>query len=106
MTRTGTPRASLGVQWTPAGTDANHAVPGTLEHFLTERYALYGPTRNGGAYRVRVHHPPWPLLPARIERLETSLLEVAGIDAGAPIDLTLASPEGVTVQTFAKERVM
>jgi uncharacterized protein YqjF (DUF2071 family) len=33
MTRTGTPRASLGVQWTPDGTDAHHANPGTLEHF-------------------------------------------------------------------------
>jgi uncharacterized protein len=105
LTRSGAPRVSLGVQWTPLGTEARHAGSGTLEHFLTERYALYGPTRGGGAYRVRVHHPPWPLRSARIDRLETSLLDTAGIAVGAPIDLTLASPEGVTVQTFAKERL-
>jgi uncharacterized protein YqjF (DUF2071 family) len=34
------------------------AAPGTLEHFLTERYCLYG--RNGRAL-AEIHHPPWPL---------------------------------------------
>jgi uncharacterized protein YqjF (DUF2071 family) len=34
--------------------------PGTLEHFLTERYCLY--TENGGrVYRADIHHPPWDL---------------------------------------------
>jgi uncharacterized protein YqjF (DUF2071 family) len=37
--------------------------PGTLEHFLTERYCLY--TADGGRlYRAEIHHPPWPLQPA------------------------------------------
>lgn len=36
------------------------AEPGTLEHFLTERYCLY--TEDGGrAYRAEIHHPPWDL---------------------------------------------
>jgi uncharacterized protein YqjF (DUF2071 family) len=40
--------------------DLFHPEPGTLEHFLTERYCLY--TADGGRlYRADVHHPPWQL---------------------------------------------
>lgn len=40
--------------------DLFRAEPGTLEHFLTERYCLY--TEDGGqAYRAEIHHPPWDL---------------------------------------------
>jgi uncharacterized protein YqjF (DUF2071 family) len=40
--------------------DLFRAEPGTLEHFLTERYCLY--TENGGrVYRADIHHPPWDL---------------------------------------------
>ena len=36
------------------------AEPGTLEHFLTERYCLY--TADGGRlYRAETHHLPWQL---------------------------------------------
>ena len=38
--------------------------PGTLEHFLTERYALY--TDDGGRlYRAELNHRPWSLRRAR-----------------------------------------
>lgn len=36
------------------------ASPGTLEHFLTERYCLYAPGPRG-VRRAEVHHGPWPL---------------------------------------------
>jgi uncharacterized protein YqjF (DUF2071 family) len=40
--------------------DLFHAEPGSLEHFLTERYCLY--TEDGGRlYRADIHHPPWDL---------------------------------------------
>jgi uncharacterized protein YqjF (DUF2071 family) len=40
--------------------DLFRAEPGTLEHFLTERYCLY--TEDGGrGYRAEIHHPPWDL---------------------------------------------
>ena len=40
--------------------DLFHAEPGTLEHFLTERYCLY--TEDGGrVYRGEIHHLPWDL---------------------------------------------
>jgi uncharacterized protein YqjF (DUF2071 family) len=42
------------------------AVPGTLDHFLTERYALY--TADGGRlYRAELHHAPWQLRHAAVE---------------------------------------
>jgi uncharacterized protein YqjF (DUF2071 family) len=95
--------AALDVRWTSLDSEPNVAQAGTLEHFLTERYALYGPTRGGGAYRVRVHHRPWPLHRARVDHLETTIPEAAGMNVGAPIDLVLASPKGVLVETFARE---
>ena len=40
--------------------------PGTLEHFLTERYCLYA--GDGGKLgRAEIHHPPWVLRPAAAE---------------------------------------
>jgi uncharacterized protein YqjF (DUF2071 family) len=94
--------ASLDIAWTPSEGAAQRATPGTLEHFLTERYALYGHSGDR-AFRIRVHHPPWPLRHARIDRLATSIPQAAGLHVGAPIDLALASSEGVAVETFARE---
>jgi uncharacterized protein YqjF (DUF2071 family) len=39
------------------------AGPGTLEHFLTERYCLYA-EHEEQLYRAEIHHRPWPLQPA------------------------------------------
>jgi uncharacterized protein YqjF (DUF2071 family) len=92
------------VSWTPLEATPHAAEPSTLEHFLTERDALYGRARDSQVYRVRVHHAPWPLRKARLEGLETTIPRAAGIDVGAPMDLVLAT-SGVAVETFAKERV-
>lgn len=37
------------------------ADPGTLEHFLTERYRLYTTDDAGAVRHAEIHHPPWPL---------------------------------------------
>jgi uncharacterized protein YqjF (DUF2071 family) len=97
--------ASLDVQWASTEGQPHTAQVGTLEYFLTERYALYGPSRTGGIYRVRVHHTPWPLRRTRLEKLATTIPAVAGIGVGDPIDLVLESTEGVSVETFAREAV-
>jgi uncharacterized protein len=36
------------------------STPGSLEHFLTERYCLYAVVR-GRVFRADIHHLPWPL---------------------------------------------
>ncbi len=105
LRRHGDTKVALDVQWTPIDAEAHAALPGTLEHFLTERYALYGPTRDDGVYRVRVHHRAWPLRRARLERMVTTVPSAAGIAVADPIDLVLASVEGVAVETFARERI-
>lgn len=43
------------------------APAGTLEHFLTERYALYTVLRNGRVLRGDIHHGPWRLCEAEAE---------------------------------------
>jgi len=40
--------------------DFFRAEPGSLEHFLTERYCLYA-ADGAGVFRADIHHPPWPL---------------------------------------------
>lgn len=37
------------------------AKPGTLEHWLTERYCLYAQAPDGTLWRGEIHHQPWPL---------------------------------------------
>jgi len=41
------------------------SLPGTLEHWLTERYCLYAVAGQGRVYRGEIHHQPWPLQPAQ-----------------------------------------
>jgi uncharacterized protein YqjF (DUF2071 family) len=42
------------------------APPGSLEHFLAERYCLYAAERSR-LFRAEIHHPPWPLRSAAAE---------------------------------------
>ena len=76
------------------------AAPGTLEHFLAERYLLYAQKRDGTLRRGQVHHAPYPLQPAELADHDESLLAAAGIarPAGAPL-VHFAS--GVDVEIFA-----
>lgn len=68
------------------------AEPGTLEHFLVERYVLYARSRTR-LYQGRVHHEPYPLQPAFVQSLEEGLLAAAGI----------ARPEEAPLAHFASE---
>jgi uncharacterized protein len=43
------------------------AKPGTLEHFLAERYCLYAVDEAGALHSADIHHPPWPLQGATAE---------------------------------------
>jgi uncharacterized protein YqjF (DUF2071 family) len=56
--------------------DVFTAAHGSLEYFLTERYCLYHVTRRGRPYRLDIHHPPWPLQPARAEFVRNTMAEV------------------------------
>lgn len=43
------------------------AAPGTLAHWLTERYCLYAADSSRRTYRAEIHHGPWPLQAASAE---------------------------------------
>lgn len=59
-----------------------HSTPGSLEHWLTERYCLYTFDRRDRLLRAEIHHPPWPLQSAEAEiELNTMLLPL-GIPIG------------------------
>ena len=72
--RVGAPGVRFASQAEPAGDELEPA-PGTLEHFLTERYCLYA---DGGRARAEIHHRPWRLRPAQ------ATVEVEGL---APVPL-------------------
>jgi uncharacterized protein YqjF (DUF2071 family) len=80
------------------------ARPGTLEHFLAERYLLYTAARRGGLLRGAVHHAPYPLQRAGIAECDETLLEAAGIARPAVAPLAHYASE-VAVEIFALERV-
>lgn len=52
--------------------------PGTIEHWLTERYCLYTTIRDS-VYRAEIHHQPWPLRNAECEFSVNSVAVSAGI---------------------------
>ena len=43
------------------------ATPGSIDHWLTERYCLYSADRRGRIYCGEIHHAPWPLQLAECE---------------------------------------
>lgn len=63
----------------PEAAPAGHAEPGTLEHFLVERYFLYTRSPSGRLWRGQVHHAPYILQSAKLTYLEESLLAASGI---------------------------
>jgi uncharacterized protein YqjF (DUF2071 family) len=61
----------------PVG-EVSPAAPGSLEHFLAERYCLYTLDR-GELMRADIHHPPWPLQPGEAE-IELDTMAPRGLD--------------------------
>jgi uncharacterized protein YqjF (DUF2071 family) len=52
---------------------------GSLEEWLTARYALYTTNRAGRIYRGDITHAPWPLAPAEAEIRANTLAQSHGI---------------------------
>jgi uncharacterized protein YqjF (DUF2071 family) len=84
--------------------EAGRAVPGTLEHFLIERYLLYGQKRDRISIG-QVHHSPYPLREAQLRTCEQSWLEDVGLSARRLPDHILFS-EGVATEIFPLREVV
>lgn len=96
----------------PAGCDLNYAPhgelhraqPGTLEHFLIERYILYS-AQGKALYRGRVHHTAYPVQTAVVTRLDENLIAASGIQRPASAPLVHFA-RGVQVEIFPLERLV
>jgi uncharacterized protein YqjF (DUF2071 family) len=55
------------------------APAGSLDYFLTERYCLYNLDHRGRPYRMDIHHPPWPLQPARARFTRNTMAASHGV---------------------------
>jgi uncharacterized protein YqjF (DUF2071 family) len=80
------------------------AKPGTLEHWLTERYCLYARAPGGAIFRNDVHHVPWPLQPAEAHFEENTMAEFHGVTLRGPPPL-LHFAERLDVVLWGAERV-
>lgn len=78
--------------------------PGTLEHFLVERYILYANDHQGRLLTGKVHHAPYPVRSAEILSCRQTLAPAAEVPVSGQTDHAVYS-EGVTVDIFPLRRV-
>jgi uncharacterized protein len=83
-------KAKLRMRYRPTGEIFNPQ-PGTLEHFLTERYCLYAADAKGQVSRGEIQHAPWPLQQAQAEFHENSMIQAA-VGNGGSAPLSHGSP--------------
>jgi uncharacterized protein YqjF (DUF2071 family) len=83
--------ATLTARYRPVG-EAYRSQPGSLEHWLTERYCLYSANRRGVVWRGEIDHAAWPLQSAEAEIEEHTMTAQIG----------LATPAARPVLHFAR----
>ena len=81
------------IRYQPIEGPATAAAPGTLEHFLVERYILYSQDEAQRLYRARVHHQPYPVQRAEVLELDETLIWAAGVKRH----------DGVGIRHYARE---
>ncbi len=70
--------AAFSARYRPVGPPFE-ARPGTLDHFLVERYCLYTGLLGPRIFRVDIHHPPWQLQRGEAVIDENGMAEANGI---------------------------
>lgn len=78
-THRGAAPAALDVSYRPVGA-AYHAEPGSLDYFLTERYALYSVSPIGRLRIGEIHHHPWPLQRAEASFRHNAMTQQIGLE--------------------------
>ena len=92
------------IRYTPMDGIVSAAFPGTLEHFLLERYILYAADGDRRLHRARVHHQPYPMQRADLLECEETLIWAAGIRRPQDSPLKHYARE-VNVKVYPLERV-
>jgi uncharacterized protein len=73
--------ATVGVlegRYRPVG-EVFESRPGTVEHFLTERYCLYAVDVTGRIFRGEIHHHPWQLQIAETAMARNTMTAASGV---------------------------
>jgi uncharacterized protein len=97
------PAAEFSARYRPAGA-ITHSKPGSLDHWLTERYCLYALDTARRLCRAEIHHHPWPLQPAEAELERDTMAAAAGLTLPAePTRLSFSRRLDVVV--WAPERI-
>ena len=86
------------------GEELGPSAPGTLEHFLLERYLLFS-TRRGRILEGQVNHPPYVAHRARVDRVHDDLMAAAGLPAADRMPDTVHFSPGVEVEVFGPHPV-
>jgi len=84
--------------------EVSPARPGTLEHWLTERYCLYARDPAGSLWRNDVHHAPWPLQKAEALIRVNTMGSIHGLHLEGPPRL-LHFARRIDVVVWEGERV-
>jgi uncharacterized protein YqjF (DUF2071 family) len=96
--------ASYAIRARIPNSEAHPAQPGTLEHFLVERYILYT-LADDHLYQGQVHHSPYPLQSPIVLSVEETLLAAAGLARPDTAPLAHFS-RGVDVRVYALQPVL
>lgn len=96
--------ANARIRYQPMEGIVTHASPGTIEHFLVERYILYTIDSAHHLYRARVHHAPYPVQRADVLELEETLIWAAGLKRSENVPLRHYASE-VNVKIYPLERI-
>ena len=56
------------------------ADPGTLDHWLTERYCLFSALRLDRIVYGEIHHPQWRLQPATVKLRRSTMIQALGME--------------------------
>jgi uncharacterized protein YqjF (DUF2071 family) len=102
-THQGAAKAVFSASYRPLG-QPFEAQPGTLDHFLTERYCLYA-AAGQRIFRGEIHHRPWQLQAATVNLTQNTMTVAAGFSLAdrAPL-LHFAQCQDVVV--WAPERIL
>ncbi|MEM1221483.1 MAG: DUF2071 domain-containing protein [Verrucomicrobiota bacterium] len=77
-----------------------HALPGSIEHFLVERYYLFNQANDGSIGIGRIHHAPYEIYEPKVAHYDVTLFPLNGFPRPQKtFDHALFSP-GVDVSVF------
>ncbi|MCA9068806.1 MAG: DUF2071 domain-containing protein [Planctomycetaceae bacterium] len=82
------------------------ASPGTLEFFLAERYILFADVGNGSIATGQVHHPPYPLQIAEVEKWDARVFEIDGLTLPSEPPASVLYSPGVDVEVFSLKKTL